>query len=339
MTDDLSHLSPSAIDSLPFGYIALSPEGTVRKYNRYEADLARKDPRDVLGKNFFREVAPCTQVREFEGRFRDFVDGEAAGEASSTLSFEFQFHFRHGTQRVRIGFVRSPMEREVIVTVNRLRDLDLALEPALEHRSLEGNWMDASGQPVVTVGVDFWLALDRGLGGPSSDPGRHSLAHQLGRAWGSAYVQRVEGFVQERHGRTLREVELHMALSTLSGAVGLMGLGNFEVDLGFRDRGLVVVSHRNSPLAAVPTDHDGPRCGLLAGLHAGFLEHLSGRTIEGRELSCRAHGGHACIFALGTSDRLDRLTEAEPGSTDADLLAALRGSAEPVAAEKEAVHG
>ena len=63
MKDDLSRLSPSEIDALPFGYIALAPDGTIRKYNRYEADLARRDPQDVLGRNFFTEVAPCTQVR------------------------------------------------------------------------------------------------------------------------------------------------------------------------------------------------------------------------------------------------------------------------------------
>ena len=106
MHDDLSKLTAAEIDALPFGYIALAPDGTIRKYNRYEADLARKNPREVLGRSFFREVAPCTQVQEFEGRFRDFANGVTA---EPSLFFEFEFGFRHGRQNVRIGLVRSPL--------------------------------------------------------------------------------------------------------------------------------------------------------------------------------------------------------------------------------------
>ncbi|MEO1086166.1 MAG: V4R domain-containing protein [Acidobacteriota bacterium] len=323
MKDDLSHLTSASIDSLPFGYIALSPDGTIRKYNRYEADMARKDPAEVLGKNFFRDVAPCTQVRDFEGRFREFVAGELGEE--STLSFEFVFAFRHGEQRVRIGFVRSPLEQEVIVTVNRLRNRGLAEEPELEHRSFEGRWIDASGQAVTAVGPDFWLALDRLHGNlPGAD--RRLLARQLGRSWGASYIQRVEAFVQRTHGKTLREVEIHVALEALSGAVGLVGLGRFEVELGYRNRGLVVVAHRNSPLAETPSEHDGPRCDLLAGLHAGFLEHLSGRSLEGREIHCSASPDQPCVFVIGTASRLAKLLRAEAGSADADLMAALVGA-------------
>lgn len=126
MSDDLSNLSAAEIDSLPFGYIALAPDGTVRKYNHYEAELARKNPQDALGKNFFREVAPCTQVREFEGRFQDFVNGRSP---EPTLSFDFEFAFRHGSQKVRIGFVRSSLIKEVIVTVNRVELRELPSEP------------------------------------------------------------------------------------------------------------------------------------------------------------------------------------------------------------------
>src|SRR5688500_6737309 len=100
MRDDLSALTAAEIDSLSFGYIGRAPDGTVRKYIRFEADLARKDPREVLGRNFFRDVAPCTQVQEFEGRFRDFA---AADSTATSLTFDFEFGFRHGTQMVRIG--------------------------------------------------------------------------------------------------------------------------------------------------------------------------------------------------------------------------------------------
>ena len=322
--DDLSHLTASAIDSLPFGYIALAPDGTVRKYNRYEADLARKDPKDVLGKNFFREVAPCTQVREFEGRFREFVQGEGR---KTQLAFEFNFAFRHGHQRVRIGFVRSPVEREVIVTVNRVRQLDLPVQPRMTHQAVEGNWLDDAGRRVVTVGEDFWLALDRLYAGHTESERRRVL-HQLGKAWGVSLVERVESYVQEVHHETLREAELQVALQCLSGALGLAGLGRFEVMLGYRERGLMVIRHLGSPLAAVNFDHGHERCHLLAGVHAGLLSHLSGRDLVSREIACSSNAASPCVFVVGKEERIDRLFEADAGSADADLRASLMTAAE-----------
>ncbi|MEM1204469.1 MAG: hypothetical protein AAGN66_14645 [Acidobacteriota bacterium] len=117
MSAHLAALSCREIDHLPFGYIALDTAGKIRKYNRYEAALADVDQDWVLGKNFFSEVAPCTQVREFEGRFRDFADGSI--EASS-LAFDFVFRFRRGHQNVQIGFLRADGNDEIIVTVRRL---------------------------------------------------------------------------------------------------------------------------------------------------------------------------------------------------------------------------
>jgi len=60
-----SYLHPAQIDELPFGLIELDEAGTVRAYNRAEAELARVHPADVLGRNFFTEVAPVPPSRSF----------------------------------------------------------------------------------------------------------------------------------------------------------------------------------------------------------------------------------------------------------------------------------
>lgn len=319
MIDNLSNLSAAEIDSLPFGYIALAPDGTVRKYNRYEADLARKDPQAVLGRNFFREVAPCTQVREFEGRFQDFVSGKS-GEP--TLSFDFEFAFRHGSQKVRIGFVRSPLAQEVIVTVNRVRDLRLAM--SAEHRSdpTRGLVFDASERPVVVAGADFFASLETLLSG-HTEAQRREMLHRLGKEWGLQHALRVESFVQREHGLTLREVELQVALESFSGSLGTLGLGRFDVELGYRNRGLLLVIHHDSPFELLFADRDGQRNDLLAGLHAGFLSYLSGRSLAGREIGRPLAAGQPCRFVVGTETRLARLFEPVEGSPDADLLVAL----------------
>ena len=45
-------------------------------------------PGAVIGRNFFSEVAPCTRVREFQGRFREGVE---AGVLEVTFGYRFRF--------------------------------------------------------------------------------------------------------------------------------------------------------------------------------------------------------------------------------------------------------
>jgi len=316
MTERLTGLSAADIDSLPFGYIALDLEGNIRRYNRHEADLAHKDPAEVLGKNFFREVAPCTQVEGFQGRFQQFASGEIP---DPTLSFDFEFTFEHGSQKVRIGFVRSPLEREVIVTVNRIRDLALAMSPEITPEPTRGWLLDQQGRPVVAANSDFWLALEEMHGNLPAAQRRASML-RLGHEWGLRQALRVEHFIQKQYQRTLREVELQVALEALSGSLGALGLGRFDVYLGYRDRGLVVVHHQASPFAAVLTGLTTARCDLLSGLHAGFISYLSGRTLTAREFACSRAPGSPCRFVVGTERRLERLFNPAEGSADAALL-------------------
>lgn len=321
MRDDLSALTAAEIDSLPFGYIALAPDGTIRKYNRYEADLARKDPQEVLGRNFFREVAPCTQVQEFEGWFREFA---TSATPEPVLTFDFEFRFRHATQAVRIGLVRSPLAQEVIVTVNRIRRLDLPMSAGVQADAAAGNLEDTAGLRVTLANADFWLALDS-LWRHAPEGQRREALLRVGRDWGLRHAQRVERVVQRAHGLTLREAELQLALECLSGSLGVLGLGRFDVLFEHRQRGLLVIDHHGSPFIELLGDREGGCCDLLAGLHAGFLTHLSGRVLSGLELRCGRSAGEPCRFAVGTEARLARLARPAAASSDAALLSFLGG--------------
>ncbi|HKI05192.1 MAG TPA: PAS domain-containing protein [Thermoanaerobaculia bacterium] len=321
MQDDLSALSAAEIDALPFGYIALAADGTIRKYNRYEADLARKDPQEVLGRNFFHEVAPCTQVQEFEGRFRQFAAGATTDAA---LTFDFEFGFRHGRQGVRIGFVRSPLGNEVIVTINRRRKLDLALSPALTPEPTQGTLTDAVGLPVTALNEDFWGSL-YALWRHAPVERRREALHRLGHEWGLRHARRVERLIQRQHGVTLREAELQMALECLSGSLALLGLGRFDVDFRLRQNGLLPIDHHHSPFTRMLGDPEVPCCDPLAGLHAGFLSHLAGRQLAAAEVHCGRAPGEPCRFVVGTEGRLERLLRPAEGSADAVLLARLQG--------------
>jgi photoactive yellow protein len=74
------------LDSLPFGTILVDSDGTILFYNREEEEKAGMSRADVIGKNFFTEVAPCAQVRDFYDQFKEAV--KALGVIAS-----FKFHF------------------------------------------------------------------------------------------------------------------------------------------------------------------------------------------------------------------------------------------------------
>lgn len=69
----IQSLGERELDRLPIGAIRLDKEGKILSYNQTEADLAGRRKEAVLGKNFFTDVAPCTNVQEFAGKFREGV--------------------------------------------------------------------------------------------------------------------------------------------------------------------------------------------------------------------------------------------------------------------------
>jgi photoactive yellow protein len=103
------------LDALPFGAIVVDLNGVIVAYNQYEARLARQDRDAVLGKNFFRDVAPCTSVRAFEGRMLSFAAGkEAVGER-----FNYFFPFAHGPVDVTITFLKLRGKDQILIAVER----------------------------------------------------------------------------------------------------------------------------------------------------------------------------------------------------------------------------
>ncbi len=96
------------VDALPFGVIVVDRKGTVLEYNAYESEMTGFSRERVLGLNFFHDVAPCTAIKEFEGRFEEFLDSDD----TSIEPFEFSFALAKGAQRVSIVFVRLNFDSE-----------------------------------------------------------------------------------------------------------------------------------------------------------------------------------------------------------------------------------
>jgi len=102
--ENVSTLSDAEADQLPFGFIRLDSEGRVIAYNTQESTLSGLPREGVLGNNFFRTIAPCTCVDEFEGTLQKMM---ASGQAQRK-QIEFLFKFKHRTTMVDIAMSTDP---------------------------------------------------------------------------------------------------------------------------------------------------------------------------------------------------------------------------------------
>jgi photoactive yellow protein len=87
----LRHADEDQLDNAPFGIIKVDDEGTVEFFNQYESDLSGMDPDEVTGRNFFTQVAPCTNNRLFRGRFKK---GVRRGELDETFTYTYTYKMR-----------------------------------------------------------------------------------------------------------------------------------------------------------------------------------------------------------------------------------------------------
>ena len=106
-------MSSDELDKLPFGIIQLDAAGRILNYNAVESKLASLRKEDAIGKQFFTEIAPCTRVQEFYGRFKEGVIHE-----SLDTSFRFHFAFKQNPRDVTVRLLYSRRTRTVWVLIS-----------------------------------------------------------------------------------------------------------------------------------------------------------------------------------------------------------------------------
>ena len=106
-------LTMAELDHLPFGMIQLDASGRILKFNAVESRLAALDQRQQIGKHFFTEVAPCTKVQAFYGRFKEGVLQEHLD-----TTFSFHFAFKQNPRDVTVRLFYSRRTRSVWVMIS-----------------------------------------------------------------------------------------------------------------------------------------------------------------------------------------------------------------------------
>ncbi len=111
--ENLSDLEAQLFEALPFGGIQLAGDGTITAYNRAESNLSGLTPEAVIGKNFFRDVAPCTAVKEFSGQ----IESLRAKDENGRAKIRFVFTFARGARLVEIAMVYRALTDTVTLLV------------------------------------------------------------------------------------------------------------------------------------------------------------------------------------------------------------------------------
>ena len=111
----LAKMGDKAVDNLAFGAVKVDASGKILQYNVAEGDITGRDPKAVLGKNFFTEVAPCTNRPEFQGKFKD---GIASGNLNTL--FEYVFDYNMKPTKVKVHMMKAVAGDGYFIFVKRI---------------------------------------------------------------------------------------------------------------------------------------------------------------------------------------------------------------------------
>ena len=102
LRNTMANISDEEVNELVYGAVELDPQGTILKYNQAESELTGRKPEEVIGRNFFDDVAPCTRSEEFSGRF---FEGVKTGKLNA--AFTYLFDHQMTPTKVRIIMIKS----------------------------------------------------------------------------------------------------------------------------------------------------------------------------------------------------------------------------------------
>ena len=108
-------MNKDQFDDVAFGAIQLDENGKIIKYNAAEGDITGRDPEAVVGKNFFTDVAPCTNSQEFKGKF-----DEGVKNGDLNTMFEYTFDYEMKPTKVKVHMKKALTGDTYWVFVKRL---------------------------------------------------------------------------------------------------------------------------------------------------------------------------------------------------------------------------
>jgi photoactive yellow protein len=113
--DNILQRDPTRIEFLTFGAVLLDRMGKIVKYNSAEGVIVGRSAADVIGRNFFNDVAPCAKGKKFHGEFLKFSQ---TGNVNTMLDYEFDYKMK--PIKVRIHLKSTPDNQQCWIFVKRV---------------------------------------------------------------------------------------------------------------------------------------------------------------------------------------------------------------------------
>jgi photoactive yellow protein len=318
--------SDAELDAMQFGVIGLDPDGVILRYNLYESRLARLDRNQVVGRNFFSEIARCTRTENFEGRFRAFVarGGMAADGVTRHERFEFVFDFRFGAQDVTVDIVRAGTADRYYLLVNRQKvrgprpnipeeQLAAAQSALAPSEAIHGVRRDDRERRFVDAPGSLLSAL-RATCDRLAPESWQIFSAEWGTQWGRRIAVDLEADALEQNGQSLRDLPMREVASRISAYFTERGWGAPVFDLSDGASGLISIEVERSALAeAAPKKRTELRpegdlaCHLLAGALGSVLTSVAGRRLAAREVACMSGGAPTCTIVVVGHERREQV--------------------------------
>lgn len=131
------------------------------------------------------------------------------------------------------------------------------------------------------------------------------VLRNCGRMWGKEFFRRFALELSDYYQKPLAELEMGLFLQNLRQAWKTHGWGLIEIDWTYKDQGVLVVSIRNSPFAALTPAHFTRPMGFLeAGLLGTWFSQLTGQDLLCVQTTSEALGAKSNLFVLSTATRL-----------------------------------
>ncbi len=316
--DTIDTYSDPQLDEAPFGIICLDEDATILRYNLYESRFARLDRNQVLGLDFFEQVARCTRGPGFEGKFHRVVGGS---RADGDLQFQYVFDFTFGAQQVDVEIVPAAHGPRFYLLINRRRlqgprasavDVGALQEQLAPDEVLQGVRRDSMERRFAEVPMAFFAGLRSTFAqlAPETWP---IFSYEWGLQWGRRVAIELEASSLELFDSSVPLLSMTSVAELVGTHFETQGWGRLEFDFAAAREGLFEVRVARSLLA-----ESAPRsgatsvraCALLAGAFAGVFGHVAGRRLSAREIRCKAQGADGCGFAVTGFERAAQLDEA-----------------------------
>lgn len=111
----IRNMSAAEIDRMAFGAVELDSNGIIIRYNAAEGAITGRKPQEVLGKNFFTDVAPCTNTPKFKG---EFDQGVRRGMLDKKFEYTFDYNMR--PTKVKVHMKKSLSGNTYWIFVKRI---------------------------------------------------------------------------------------------------------------------------------------------------------------------------------------------------------------------------